>query len=80
MFKPLTRFIKFTDREKLILTFLALGMSDMDIACHLGISNKTVSIFKTSAMRKIGVRKNSNLIKWLRTNDARVSITGKAKF
>ncbi|WP_420833303.1 LuxR C-terminal-related transcriptional regulator [Serratia rubidaea] len=55
-------------------------MSDMDIACHLGISNKTVSIFKTSAMRKIGVRKNSNLIKWLRTNDARVSITGKTKF
>ncbi|HFF8938844.1 helix-turn-helix domain-containing protein [Serratia marcescens] len=66
--------IKFTEREKLVLSLLALGVSDMDIAHHLGISNKTVSIFKTTAMKKIGLRKNANLIRWLRSSEARCSI------
>lgn len=66
---------KFTEREKLVLSFFALGMSDMDIANYLRISNKTVSIFKTSAMKKIGVRKNANLIRWLRTPEARAEIS-----
>lgn len=65
---------KFTEREKLVLSFLALGVSDMEIAYYLGISNKTVSIFKTVAMEKIGIRKNANLIKWLRTPEARGAI------
>ncbi|HBC7420629.1 TPA: response regulator transcription factor [Serratia marcescens] len=70
-----TNSIKFTEREKLVLSFLALGVSDMDIAHHLGISNKTVSIFKITAMKKIGLRKNANLIKWLRTPDAKAAFT-----
>lgn len=64
----------FTDREKLVLGFLALGVGEMGIASHLGISNKTVSHFKTTAMRKIGLRTNANLIRWLRTPAAREAI------
>lgn len=65
---------KLTERERLVLSFLALGMSEMEITRYLGVSNKTVSIFKTAAMRKIGIRKNANLIKWLRTPEARAAI------
>ena len=65
---------KLTEKERLVLSLLALSMSEMEIASHLGISNKTVSIFKTVAMQKIGIRKNANLIKWLRTPEARAAI------
>ncbi|MGO3398580.1 MAG: LuxR C-terminal-related transcriptional regulator [Serratia proteamaculans] len=65
---------KFTEKEKLVLSLLALSMSDMEIASYLAVSNKTVSIFKTVAMQKIGIRKNANLIKWLRTPEARAAI------
>ncbi|MGX1957394.1 helix-turn-helix domain-containing protein [Serratia proteamaculans] len=65
---------KLTERERLVLSFLALGMSNMEIVSYLNVSNKTVSIFKTVAMQKIGIRKNANLIKWLRTPEARAAI------
>ncbi|WP_115939732.1 LuxR C-terminal-related transcriptional regulator [Serratia ficaria] len=67
---------KFTEREKLVLGLLALGVSDREIARYLGVSNKTVSSFKTSAMNKIGIRKNANLMKWLRTPEAKTEIVG----
>ncbi|HEJ6943141.1 helix-turn-helix transcriptional regulator [Serratia ureilytica] len=70
-----TKKIKFTDREKLVLSFIALGANNIDIARFIGISSKTVSIYKTTAMKKIGLRKDVNLVRWLRTCDAKVAIT-----
>ncbi len=46
----------------------------MDIARYLGVSHKTVSMFKITAMKKIGLRKNANLIRWLRSSEARCAI------
>ncbi|MDW5510473.1 helix-turn-helix domain-containing protein [Serratia proteamaculans] len=65
---------KLTEKERRVLSLLALSMSEMEIASYLGVSNKTVSIFKTVAMKKIGIRKNAHLIKWLRTPEARAAI------
>lgn len=68
--------ICFTNREKDVLTYLALGLNNQSIAKLLGISTKTVSSHKVSALAKIGIRKNSDLFKWLRTPDAKRTIVG----
>ncbi|WP_405051252.1 helix-turn-helix domain-containing protein [Serratia nevei] len=65
---------KFTEREKQVLCLFAMGVSGMDIARYLGVSHKTVSMFKITAMKKIGLRKNANLIRWLRSSEARCAI------
>ncbi|ASL95989.1 hypothetical protein AXT60_24985 [Salmonella enterica subsp. enterica] len=65
---------KFTDREKLVLSYLYMGVCERDIAKSMNVNYKTVNSFKLSAMRKVGIRKNANLIFWLRTSEANFMI------
>lgn len=65
------RLKRFTEREKQVLCYLAMGIDEKGIATLLNKSNKTISHFKLSAMKKIGIKKDANLIKWLRTLEAK---------
>jgi len=68
--------IIFTNREKEVLTYLALSMDYRSISKLMNIQEKTVYNTKLTVLAKIGIRKNVKLIKWLRTADARRAIVG----
>lgn len=50
-----------TNKEVIILQFLAKGLSNLEIADKLHLSNKTVSGHKINILRKFGVRTNIEL-------------------
>lgn len=50
-----------TNKEVIVLQFLAKGMSNLEIAEKLHLSNKTVSGHKVKILRKFGVRTNIEL-------------------
>lgn len=50
-----------TNKELIVLQFLAKGMSNLEIAERLHLSNKTVSGHKVKILRKFGVRTNIEL-------------------
>ncbi|HHQ6539713.1 TPA: helix-turn-helix domain-containing protein [Serratia fonticola] len=54
-----------TFREAEVLRYLAIGMSGNDTAGCLGIKNKTVNSHKRSAMRKLCVKTNQELYRWM---------------
>jgi len=51
-------------REREVLHLIADGMSAKEIASKLGISTKTVEAHRTSLMRKVGVRKATELVRY----------------
>lgn len=53
-----------SDREYLVLRRLASGNSCKEIADELSLSVKTVSTYRTRLLAKMGMRKNSELIRY----------------
>ena len=51
-------------REREVLHLIADGLSAKEIASQLGISAKTVEAHRTSLMRKLGVRKATELVRY----------------
>ncbi len=45
---------KLTGREKEVLAFVVQGLSNKEIAAHLGISHRTVEIHRSNVMQKTG--------------------------
>ena len=57
-------FSMLSSREREVLHLIAEGMSAKEIALDLKISTKTVEAHRTSLMRKIGVRKATELVRY----------------
>jgi len=53
-----------TDRERSVLRLMAIGYSNKEIAASLGISVKTVEVHKTNAMRKLGLRGRTDVVRY----------------
>jgi len=51
-------------REREVLQLIAEGMSAKEVASQLEISTKTVEAHRTSLMRKLGVRKATELVRY----------------
>jgi DNA-binding NarL/FixJ family response regulator len=51
-------------REREVLHLIAEGRAAKEIAVELGISTKTVEAHRTSLMRKLGVRKATELVRY----------------
>jgi len=51
----LTQIAKLTDREQEVLEGLACGYPNKTIAYDLGISSRTVEVYRANAMDKLGV-------------------------
>jgi two-component system response regulator NreC len=57
-------FTLLSGREREVLHQIAEGLSAKEIAVELSISNKTVEAHRTSLMRKLGVRKATELVRY----------------
>jgi DNA-binding NarL/FixJ family response regulator len=57
-------FTLLSGREREVLHLIAEGLSAKEIAVQLSISNKTVEAHRTSLMRKLGVRKATELVRY----------------
>ena len=55
-----------SDREREVLTLLAQGMANKEIARQLGISEKTVKAHLTSVFRQLGVTDRTQAALWAR--------------
>jgi two-component system, NarL family, response regulator NreC len=53
-----------TDREIEVLRLIAAGHSNRDIAAALNISVKTVEVHKANAMRKLGLRGRTDVVRY----------------
>lgn len=57
-------FTQLSAREREVLRLIAEGLSAKEIAARLSISTKTVEAHRTSLMRKLGVRKATELVRY----------------
>ncbi len=57
-------FTLLSGREREVLHLIAEGYSAKEVASDLGISTKTVEAHRTSLMRKLGVRKATELVRY----------------
>jgi DNA-binding NarL/FixJ family response regulator len=57
-------FTHLSSREREVLRHIAEGLSAKEIAAELKISTKTVEAHRTSLMRKLGVRKATELVRY----------------
>jgi DNA-binding NarL/FixJ family response regulator len=57
-----------TERENEILKYIGRGRSNEQIGDLLNLSEKTVATHKRNVMKKIGVKKTSELILWALDN------------
>jgi DNA-binding NarL/FixJ family response regulator len=53
-----------SSREREVLHLIADGLSAKEVASELDISTKTVEAHRTSLMRKVGVRKATELVRY----------------
>lgn len=67
-FKPhdLKFFFRLTSREIQVLSKLAIGKSNIAIAQELTLSNKTISTYKRSIMKKLKINTNKEIIEFTR--------------
>lgn len=61
---PRDPFSLLSQREREVLHLIAEGLSAREVADRLGISVKTVEAHRTSLMRKLGVRKATELVRY----------------
>ena len=61
---PAEPFTLLSTREREVLHLIAEGLSAKEIAADLKISTKTVEAHRTSLMRKVGVRKATELVRY----------------
>jgi DNA-binding NarL/FixJ family response regulator len=57
-----------TEREKAVLRLMAVGHSNKEIAAALEISVKTVEVHKANAMRKLGLRGRTDVVRYASLN------------
>lgn len=57
-------FTLLSSREREVLQLIAEGLSAKEVATELSISTKTVEAHRTSLMRKLGVRKATELVRY----------------
>jgi len=57
-----------TERETEVLRLVAIGHSNKEIAADLGISVKTVEVHKANAMRKLGLRGRTDVVRYASLN------------
>jgi two-component system response regulator NreC len=57
-------FTLLSSREREVLQLIAEGLSSKEVATELDISAKTVEAHRTSLMRKVGVRKATELVRY----------------
>jgi DNA-binding NarL/FixJ family response regulator len=57
-------FTQLSPREREVLRLIAEGLAAKEIATRLSISTKTVEAHRTSLMRKLGVRKATELVRY----------------
>jgi DNA-binding NarL/FixJ family response regulator len=62
--KPRDPFSLLSRRERDVLRLIAEGLSAKEVATGLGISAKTVEAHRTSLMRKLGLRKATELVRY----------------
>jgi DNA-binding NarL/FixJ family response regulator len=62
--EPDDPFSLLSGREREILHRIAEGLSAKEVAVELGLSTKTVEAHRTSLMRKLGVRKATELVRY----------------
>ena len=60
--------LKLSERETEVLSLIALGYSNLEIAEELVISSKTVESHKASIRSKLGVQKRSELVRYAMEN------------
>ena len=53
-----------SDREYQLLRMLGSGRSPSDIARDLGLSAKTISTYRTRLLQKLGMRTNTELMRY----------------
>lgn len=53
-----------SDREEEVLRLIAWGHSNKEIAAQLGLSVKTVEVHKSNAMRKLGMRRRIDIVRF----------------
>ena len=58
------RYRTLTFREKEVLSLVAEGYTNVEIATRLGISSRTVETHRANLMRKLGLRSLAELIKF----------------
>lgn len=58
-----SRFEQLTNREREVFALVSIGLPNKQIACHLDISEITVQIHRSRAMRKMGVRSVAALVR-----------------
>jgi DNA-binding NarL/FixJ family response regulator len=57
-----------TEREKAVLRLMAVGHSNKEIGAELEISVKTVEVHKANAMRKLGLRGRTDVVRYASLN------------
>jgi DNA-binding NarL/FixJ family response regulator len=57
-----------TAREKAVLRLMAVGHSNKQIAADLEVSVKTVEVHKANAMRKLGLRGRTDVVRYASLN------------
>jgi DNA-binding NarL/FixJ family response regulator len=57
-----------TDREASVLRLMAIGHSNKEIATALDIAVKTVEVHKANAMRKLGLRGRTDVVRYASLN------------
>ncbi|MDR6197837.1 response regulator transcription factor [Siphonobacter sp. SORGH_AS_0500] len=58
----ITETVQLTRREKEVLTFIAQGLTDMDIADEIGLKKFTVSEFRSHLLRKFSAKNAAELV------------------
>jgi two-component system response regulator NreC len=56
--------LRITDREEEVLRMMAAGHSNKEVAITLDISIKTVEVHKANAMRKLGLRGRTDVVRY----------------
>jgi two-component system, LuxR family, response regulator FixJ len=62
------RFARLTAREREVLTLIAEGRHNREIAAALGISSRTVEVYKARMMEKLQVRRVPDLVRLVLEN------------
>jgi len=73
-FEPLHRPLRpnseqLTDRQKQIITLVAQGKTNADIAKEIGLSKRTIEAHRARAMKAIGVKNSAELIAWFSSGE-----------
>lgn len=65
---PVVPIVSLTEREKEILTYIAQGYTNKEIAKKLVLSHKTIDSHRTNLMKKLGVHNITGLVKYAIAN------------